>query len=49
MCRDLGLTVQKLKRTAIGPLALDDLASGKARELTRDEVGRLRAALGLTA
>lgn len=49
MCRDLGLTVQKLKRTAIGPLALGDLAPGRTRELTRDEVGRLRAALGLTA
>ncbi|EPR30398.1 pseudouridine synthase Rsu [Alkalidesulfovibrio alkalitolerans DSM 16529] len=49
MCRDLGLTVQKLKRTAIGPLALGDLGPGKARELTRGEIGRLRSALGLTA
>lgn len=42
MCRDLDLKVLKLKRTAQGPLVLGDLASGRFRELTREEVVRLK-------
>lgn len=37
--------VLALHRTHVGPLALGDLAPGKARRLTRDEVVRLRGAV----
>lgn len=45
MCRDLGLKVLKLKRTSQGPLSLGDLKPGACRELTRDEVRRLKQSL----
>ncbi|PIE68810.1 MAG: pseudouridine synthase [Deltaproteobacteria bacterium] len=45
MCRDLGLKVLRLKRTRQGPLCLGDLKPGAFRELTRDEVGRLKKSL----
>ncbi|WP_035041553.1 pseudouridine synthase [Desulfovibrio sp. X2] len=48
MCRDLGLTVQWLRRTSVGPLALGRLAKGAARELTAREVAALRRAAGFT-
>jgi 23S rRNA pseudouridine2605 synthase len=37
--------VEKIKRVALGPLTLD-VGPGKYRELTRDEVERLKAACG---
>jgi 23S rRNA pseudouridine2605 synthase len=39
---ELGIEVLRLIRVAIGPLVLGDLAKGKTRELSRDEVRRLR-------
>ena len=42
MCRDVGLTILKLRRIAEGPLVLGRLASGEIRELTADEVARLK-------
>lgn len=49
MCRDLGLTVLRLCRTAQGSLRLGDLADGAVRPLTEAEVARLRESVGLTA
>ena len=49
MCRDLGLTVVRLLRTSVGPLALGSLPKGKARQLTGPEAAGLREAAGLTA
>ena len=37
--------VQRLQRIAIGPLRLGELPPGAHRELTRDEIKRLRGAL----
>lgn len=42
MCRDLGLTVIKLKRVQFGSLTLKGLAPGKWRSLTAQEVEMLR-------
>jgi 23S rRNA pseudouridine2605 synthase len=39
---ELGIEVLRLIRVAIGPLVLGDLAKGKTRELSREEVRRLR-------
>lgn len=47
MCRDLGLTVLKLVRTAQGPLSLGALRPGKCRELTAAELAGLHRAVGL--
>lgn len=47
MMEAVGLTVEKLRRTAIGPIKLGRLATGTARHLTREEVAELRDALGL--
>lgn len=44
MCEAVGLEVARLKRTAIGPVKLGMLPQGRFRELTPDEVRRLRAA-----
>ncbi|WP_300161914.1 pseudouridine synthase [Solidesulfovibrio sp.] len=49
MCRDLGLTVLTLSRTAQGPLTLGDLPPGQCRELTAGELAGLRRAVGLEA
>jgi len=38
MCESVGLEVTRLKRTAIGPLRLGTLSSGKYRELTKQEL-----------
>jgi 23S rRNA pseudouridine2605 synthase len=43
----LGYPVLQLVRTDVGPIRLGELRSGKVRALTRDEVGRLYAAVGL--
>lgn len=44
MCEVVGLEVARLKRTAVGPVKLGMLPQGKYRELTPDEVRRLRMA-----
>jgi 23S rRNA pseudouridine2605 synthase len=43
----VGHPVLQLVRTDVGPIRLGELRSGKVRSLTRDEVGRLYAAVGL--
>ena len=40
--------VIKLKRVAMGPLALGGLKPGQVRELAREEIEALRAATGLS-
>lgn len=42
MCAAAGLTVRALTRIAEGPLVLGDLAPGKWRYLTEEEIGLLR-------
>lgn len=42
-----GHPVQRLVRTAVGPVALGDLRPGKTRPLTRQEVGRLYQVVGM--
>ncbi|MFQ5352533.1 MAG: pseudouridine synthase [Candidatus Binatia bacterium] len=49
MCEKVGLRVEKLRRTAIGPLRLGKLAPGELRRLTADEVADLKYAVGLQA
>ena len=44
MCEAVGLTVKRLKRTAIGPLKLGMLQPGEWRELSKAEVAALRRA-----
>ena len=44
MCEAVGLEVARLKRTAIGAVKLGMLPQGRFRELTPDEVRRLRTA-----
>ncbi|PPA69849.1 pseudouridine synthase [Jeotgalibacillus proteolyticus] len=41
MCRTYDFTVQSLKRIRIGSLLLDDLPSGRLRELSRKELDQL--------
>jgi len=48
MCRDLQITILRLKRIQQGPLGLGTLKSGQARELTPTEMKKLREAVGLT-
>lgn len=45
MCEEVGLEVARLKRTAIGPLRLGMLKPGDVRELTREELKAIRAAV----
>lgn len=47
MCRDLGLTVLRLRRVGQGPLTLGDLKPGTARELTDTEVAALKKSVAL--
>lgn len=47
MCRDLDMTVLRLKRVAQGPIYLGDLPQGRVRELSMAEVNALRKAVGL--
>lgn len=47
MCRDLGLTILRLRRVAIGPLQLGELPLGRCRPLREDELAALRQAVGL--
>lgn len=48
MCRDLNLTILRLKRVAQGPLRLGSLPRGAARELTANEVLALKKAMEST-
>jgi 23S rRNA pseudouridine2605 synthase len=43
----VGYPVHRLVRTDIGPVALGELAPGRTRSLTADEVGRLYREVGL--
>ena len=43
----VGHPVLQLVRTEVGPIRLGELRSGKVRSLTRDEVGRLYASVGM--
>jgi len=47
MCEAVGLLVEKLVRTRLGPLKLGNLPPGQFRMLTGDEVAKLRRAVGL--
>ncbi len=47
MCRDLDLTILKLKRIAHGSISLGNLPLGKVRELNPREVQELKNSLGL--
>lgn len=47
MCRDLNLTILRLRRVAIGPLQLGDLPPGRCRPLRKEELAALRQAAGL--
>lgn len=47
MCETLGLEVARLKRTHIGSLKLGMLPQGKWRNLTEDEVHRLKVSSGM--
>jgi 23S rRNA pseudouridine2605 synthase len=47
MCRDLDLTILRLRRVELGPLQLGSLESGKWRHLTAVEVQNLKSSLGL--
>jgi pseudouridine synthase len=49
MCEAIGHPVDHLKRVSIGPIRDPRLKVGQWRELTEDEVRRLRAAAGLDA
>ena len=46
MCEAIGHPVDRLRRVAIGPIRDDRLKVGQWRELTADEVARLRRAAG---
>lgn len=48
MCRDLGLTILRLRRVELGPLRLGALDAGKWRFLTAEELKNLKSSLGLT-
>ncbi len=43
----VGLRVEKLRRTAIGPLKLGRLSTGEARRMTASELASLRQSVGL--
>lgn len=47
MMEAVGLNVEKLRRTAIGPLRLGNLATGSARHLTLEEIDELKESVGL--
>ncbi len=47
MCRDLDMTILRLRRVELGPLLLGDLEPGTWRALTDAEVTALKTSLGL--
>ncbi len=46
MCRSVGLPVRDLRRIGMGPIGLGRLKPGQWRDLTPDEVRRLKASIG---
>jgi 23S rRNA pseudouridine2605 synthase len=48
LCEAIGHRIDKLARTAFGPVGLGELPPGAWRDLTRAEVAALRAAAGLS-
>jgi 23S rRNA pseudouridine2605 synthase len=48
MCRDLDLTILRLRRVELGPLLLGTLEPGKWRVLSADETTALKSSLGLS-
>jgi 23S rRNA pseudouridine2605 synthase len=42
ICESLGLSVKRLKRTAVGNIELKNLRPGQYRELSAEEVGRIK-------
>jgi 23S rRNA pseudouridine2605 synthase len=49
MCESVGLEVARLKRTAIGPLRCGMLRPGEVRELEKEELKAIRAAISRKA
>lgn len=47
MCEHVGLSVEKLVRTRLGPLALGNLPPSQFRQLRGEEIRKLRHAVGL--
>ena len=47
MMDTVGHPVDRLSRTAIGPIRLGSLPVGETREVTRDELGALLDAVGM--
>ncbi len=47
LCRDLDLTILRLRRVSLGPLLLGDLPEGRCRMLSPEEARALKAAAGL--
>jgi 23S rRNA pseudouridine2605 synthase len=47
MCRDLNLTILRLKRVSHGILSLGALPTGHVRLLDKDEIDKLRRSVGL--
>jgi 23S rRNA pseudouridine2605 synthase len=47
MCESLGLEVARLKRTAIGSLKLGMLPQGQWRDLTEQEIDKLKNQAGI--
>jgi pseudouridine synthase len=45
MCSAVGLPVRELRRVRMGPIGLGRLKPGQWRDLTRDEVRRLKSAV----
>ena len=43
MCKSIGLTVQTLNRTEIGPIKLGNLKTGSSRPLSKEEVTMLKS------
>jgi 23S rRNA pseudouridine2605 synthase len=46
LCRELGLTVERLVRTSFGPVSLGNLPVGTTRPLTGKERGALATLIG---
>jgi pseudouridine synthase len=47
MCEHVGLSVEKLVRTRLGPISLGRLQPSTVRQLTNEEIAKLRHAVGL--
>jgi len=47
MCRDLNLTILRLRRVELGPLRLEGLEPGNWRFLRAEEIKNLKSSLGL--